>query len=205
MRNNAGLTCEMPSRRYTKVVRAQAEERTRAALLDAGTEAFFSQPWEQVTLSSVAARAGVTKQTLLRHFGSKEGLLEQGVQRAFDQVRAQRMSAPTGDIEGAVDNLLDHYEQYGERALRIAAMDGGGPIAEIGMRARQFHYDWVEHAFGAWLDSARGKRRERLHGALIALCDVQTWRILARDRGLPRAEARATLVLAIRRLVGEDG
>jgi AcrR family transcriptional regulator len=194
-----------PSRTYTKVARAELEERTRTALLDAATEAFFAGPWDRVSLASIAARAGVTKQTLLRHFGSKEGLLEQGFQHAFDEVGEQRMAAPTDDVEGAVDNLLDHYERYGERALRLVAMDGAGAIGELVRRAQRFHYDWVEHAFGSWLDAARGRRRERLHGALIVLCDVQAWAILARDRGLPRQEVRATLVLAIRRLLGEDG
>jgi AcrR family transcriptional regulator len=187
-----------------KVARAAAEESTRAALLDAAEEAFFSRPWHEITLEAVAGRAGVTKQTLLRHFGSKEGLLEHSFQRAFEEVRAQRMAAPTDDIEGAVDNLLDHYEERGGRVLKIAAMDGVVAITEIGTRARQFHYDWVEHAFGAWLSRMRGKRRAQVRGALIVLCDVQTWAILARDLGLPRAEVRATLVLAIRRLLKED-
>lgn len=186
------------------MARAEREERTRTALLDAAEAAFFSRPWDQISLQDVADAAGVTKQTLLRHFGSKEGLLEQGLARAFDRVRAQRMSAPAGDIEGAVDNLLDHYEEWGERALRMGAMDGRAPTRALRIAARQVHYDWVEHAFGPWLARARGRERERLHGALIVLCDVQSWGILARDRGLPRAEVRATLVLAIKRLLRED-
>ena len=193
------------SRSYTKVARAATEERTRTALLDAAEELFFSKPWDQITLEAVARRAGSTKQTLLRHFGSKEGLLEQGYARAFEQVSAQRMAAPTDDIEGAVDNLLDHYAQRGEKALKTSAMDGGGLGAEIGQRGKQFHYDWVEHAFGAWLDRLDAGRRTRVHNALIVLCDVQTWAILARDRGLPRAEVRATLILAIERLLQEEG
>jgi AcrR family transcriptional regulator len=191
------------TRTYTKSARAVGEERTRTALLDAAQEAFFSSSWDQVSLETIAGRAGVTKQTLLRHFGSKDGLLEQGFLRGFERVRAQRMAAPAGDVEGAVDNLLDHYAEYGEQGLKIAAMNGGGLIAEIGSGARQLHYDWVEHAFGDWLGAATGKQRGRLHGALVALCDVHTWAILARDLGLERTEVRATLVLAIRRLLEE--
>ena len=78
------------------------------------------------------------------------------------------------------------------------------PVADIGPAARQFHYDWVEHAFGGWLGRLRGRERRRVRAALIVACDVHAWSILAHDLGLPRAEVRATLVLTIRRLLEED-
>jgi AcrR family transcriptional regulator len=185
-----------------KVARAHAEEHTRTELLDAADQAFMSGPWEHASLEAIAGAAGVTKQTLLRHFGSKDGLLEQVRRRAIAEVERQRLSAPTNDIAGAVDNLLDHYEIRGGRAMRSSNMDLDGPLADLGRRARQFHYEWVEHAFGAWLDTAAPVERERLRAALIAVCDVQTWWILAHDLSLPRSEVRATLILTIDRLLG---
>jgi AcrR family transcriptional regulator len=192
------------TRPYVQVARAEARDRTREALLDAAEEAFFSGGWEQVSLEGIAADAGVTKQTLLRHFGSKDGLFEQACARAFERVREQRMSAPADDVEGAVDNLLDHYEAVGERALMLAAMDADPRIAEVGQRGREFHYEWVEHAFGSWLGAARGRARSRTRAALIALCDVHTWWLLTHDLELPRPEVRATLVHSIRGLLGAD-
>ena len=191
-------------RTYTKVARAEAEEQTRSALLRAADEAFLSGPWERVTLASIAGAAGVTKQTLLRHFGSKDRLLEQVVRQAREGVIEQRLSAPREDIAGAVDNLLDHYETVGGRAMRSSNLEPDGPLAGIARDARQFHYEWVDHAFGTWLSRiARGQRR-RVRAALIVVCDVQAWWILAHDLELPRADVRATLILAINRLLGED-
>jgi len=100
------------------VVRAEGRERTRDALLDAADRTFFPGGWEQMSLTEMAVSAGVTKQTLLRHFGSKDGLLVQAQGRGFERVRQQRWAAPTHDLTGGVDNLLDHYEQLGERAMR---------------------------------------------------------------------------------------
>jgi AcrR family transcriptional regulator len=191
------------SRTYTKVARAEAEQQTRAALIAAADEAFLSGPWERVSLESIAQSAGVTKQTLLRHFGSKDGLLEQTLRLAIPQVEKQRLSAPTDDIPGAVDNLLDHYEQRGGRAMRSTNLDLGGPLAELAQISRQFHYDWIDHAFGRWLAPVPSAERARLRAALIAICDVQSWSILAHDLGLSRAEVRATLILCIRRLLGD--
>jgi AcrR family transcriptional regulator len=191
------------SRAYTKVARAEAEEQTRAALIAAADEAFLSGPWERASLDSIALSAGVTKQTLLRHFGSKDGLLAHTLRLAAAEVERQRLSAPTDDIPGAVDNLLDHYEQRGGRAMRSTNLDVGGPLAELAQISRQFHYDWIDHAFGRWLASASSPERARLRAALIAICDVQSWWILTHDLGLSRAEVRATLVLCIRRLLGD--
>jgi AcrR family transcriptional regulator len=191
-------------RRYVKVARAQAEEQTRTALLDAADQAFLSGPWEQASLEAIARAAGVTKQTLLRHFGSKEHLLERVLLRAVDEVEKQRLSVPTNDISGAVDNLLHHYEIRGGRAMRSSNLDTDGPLADLGRRARQFHYDWVSLAFGAWLTAVGPSERRQLHAALIALCDVQTWWILTHDLELSHEEVRATLTLTINRLLGED-
>jgi AcrR family transcriptional regulator len=101
-----------------KVARAETEERTRTALLDAAERLFFERGWEGTSLGAVATDAGVTKQTLLRHFGSKDGLLEHAFARAYDEVRDQRWDVPGDDVEHAVDNLLDHYEAAGDRALK---------------------------------------------------------------------------------------
>ncbi len=67
------------------------------------------------------------------------------------------MSAPTDGIAGAVDKLLDHDEERGSRALKMNAMAGTDVIDDLLQRARRLHYDWVDHAFGAWLDAARGR------------------------------------------------
>lgn len=191
------------ARSYTQVARAEAQERNRDALIDAAAEAFFSGRWEQVSLTEMAVSAGVTKQTLLRHFGSKQRLLEQMLELGYHQVRDQRWAAPTDDVAGAVDNLLDHYELFGDRALAIGR--GVSPtVTELGRAARQMHYDWVDYAFGEWLKRKRGKARTRCRVALIALCDVQVWWIWSHDLGLTRAEMRATLVQAIERQLQEE-
>lgn len=192
------------SRTYTKVARAEAEERTRTALLDAAEELFFERGWDGMSLGVIAADAGVTKQTLLRHFGSKEGLLEQAFARAFERVRDQRWDLCGDDIEHAVDNLLDHYEAVGDRALKIDAMAGVEAVAIWVQRSRELHHDWVDQAFAAFLRRVRGRDRARRRAAVIALCDVHAWRLLSRDIGLARAEVRATLILAIRGLLEEE-
>lgn len=187
------------------MARERAQQHTRDALLDAADDEFDKGGWQKASLEAIAKRAGVTKQTLLRHFGSKDGLLLQALMRGGAQVLEQRWNAPAGDVEGAVDNLLDHYETWGERALRIGAWQSGpAMLAMLSKAARQVHYDWVEYAFAPWLEHLDGKGRARRRAALIALCDVQTWWILSHDLGLERSEVHAILTDLIERLIAEE-
>jgi AcrR family transcriptional regulator len=199
---SASLVTVISRRPYKKVAREQGQQLTREALLDAAVDEFYNERWQKTSLDALATRAGVTKQTLLRHFGSKDGLLLQALMRGGSQVLNQRWSAPAGDVEAAVENLLDHYEEWGERALRIGAWQGGPPmLAKLSRMARQVHYDWVEHAFGQSLDGLEEPARARRRAALIALCDVHTWWLFTRELRLTRAEVRATLIDAIEGII----
>jgi len=201
----ASLTPDIPNRPYKQVARAQAQQRTREALMDAALGEFFEGSWEKASLETLASTAGVTKQTLLRHFGSKDGLLMQALAGRGAELVNQRWSAPRGDVEGAVNNVLDHYEEWGERSLRIGAWLQSGPpaLAQLSLAARQLHYNWVDYAFGPQLEHLEGQERVRCRAALIVLCDVQTWWLLSNGLGFERSAILATLTNAIERLLAE--
>ena len=193
----------MSPRSYTQVARAQGEERTRNALLDAATRVFFEEDWSAVSLEQIAEEAGVTKQTLLRHFGSRDGLAHAAFERAKRAVVSQRAASEPGDLPAAVANLLDHYEAFGDRALKLESLPPGAPGYEFVREGRQFHYRWVERVFGPLLQGREGEDRERRLAGLIAVCDVHTWRLLSRHLGLARAEVETTLTMTIRGLLGD--
>src|SRR5207245_1251513 len=113
------MTREERRRPYRQVVRAQGQERTRETLLQVAQQEVERDGWTQASLESVAERAGVTKQTALRHFGSKEGLLDAAIRRMSSIVVKERAEAPVGDIAAAVANLMRHYERYGEVMTRL--------------------------------------------------------------------------------------
>jgi AcrR family transcriptional regulator len=190
-------------RPYKKVAREQSQQRTREALLEAAIDEFYADRWSKTSLEALAARAGVTKQTLLRHFGSKEGLLIQALVRGAAQVLDERWSAPVGEIDGAIENLLDHYEVWGRRARQIGAwQDAPSVLAKLSQAGRQMHYQWIEFAFGPQLEGLDEPSFARRRAELIVICDVQTWWILAHDLELPRAEIKAILIGMIDRTLG---
>src|ERR1051326_1324583 len=82
--------------------RAEAVEATRERLLQAGRAAFEAHPYDEVTIAAVARAAGVSHQTLLNHFGSKEGLYVALVKRAAGRIATVRSSAVAGDVDSVV-------------------------------------------------------------------------------------------------------
>lgn len=76
-----------------------------------------------LTLDAVAARAGVGVRTVLRHFGSRDGLLDAVLAAGRAQVEAERR-APAGDLAAALTALLAHYERRGDFVLHLLAQAG---------------------------------------------------------------------------------
>ena len=173
-------------------------------MLDAADEELSRGGWSKTTLDKLAAKAGVTKQTALRHFGSKEGLIEAAIRRTSEIVRKERARAPVGDVPGAVRNLLEHYERWGALVMRVLAEEHRlSLVRKATDRGRQVHYDWVDYVFSPQLEGLDEPVRLRRRAALIGLCDVQMWWLLSHDIGLERAEIQATMIEAIEGVIGE--
>lgn len=193
----------MASRAYTQVARARSTEQTRRAILDAAVELFYAGEYD-AALEDIAGAAGVTTRTILRHFGSKEGLTEAAAADQVAAVEAER-AAPPGDPEAFVGALIDHYEAYGDRVLRMLAAEERYPtIRRIADDGRRQHAATVERAFAADLDGLdRGARSARL-ALLETVTDVYTWALLRRRGGLGRKATEAAILGLLNHARGAD-
>ncbi|MGH9182846.1 MAG: TetR/AcrR family transcriptional regulator [Acidimicrobiales bacterium] len=59
---------------------------TRDRIVDAALVSFAARGYEATSLDTLGAALGVRKQTVLHHFGSKEGLLDAVVERSADEL-----------------------------------------------------------------------------------------------------------------------
>jgi AcrR family transcriptional regulator len=196
---------ETPQRRpYRMRARAEATAETGRRILEAVIELHRERFFDQVSLEDIAERAGVTVQTVIRRFGNKERLIEAAAEEGKRQVIRQRDQAPVGDVEGAVKNLVDHYEEWGQSALRLLAQEERvAAFRSVTDAARAFHYEWVERTFAPLLAKRTGAARRRLLAELIAVCDVYFWKLLRRDMGLSREQTQLAIRETILALEGE--
>src|SRR3954452_9970711 len=92
---------------------ASAESRSarkRRAILEAATAAFLRNGYLGTSMDEIAAAAGVSKQTVYKHFADKERLFQEivttTVDAASDPVQAEvRSLQDSGDLEAALRAL----------------------------------------------------------------------------------------------------
>jgi len=182
-------------RKYRMGARADATAATRERILAAADGLFSGESSEAPSLDDVAESAGTTVQTILRHFGSKDGLIEAALGRASEPVRRERAKAPVGDVPAAVHNLVKHYERYGNVVMRLLAEENRRPVLrKVADHGREVHYEWVARTFEPQLANLRGPARERRMALLVAVCDVYIWKLLRRDMGLGVPQTETALV-----------
>ncbi|MEZ4518710.1 MAG: TetR/AcrR family transcriptional regulator [Chloroflexota bacterium] len=191
-------------RKYRKSQRAQAEEATGEAILDTALVAFSHEPFDRVTLQSIADTSGVTVQTVIRRFGSKESLFQILVERERPRILASRIAAETAGLSAALEVLLNHYEQDGDMVLNFIAQEhlfeNVGSVVEEG---RRVHREWVERYCHDLLVDTAGVERERLLHAAIVATDLSTWKLLRRDLGLQQVEVMAVMSQILNALKGD--
>lgn len=192
-------------RGYTLGVRAVGVEETSTRILQAAAAEFWLAPSPDIRLDSVAERAGVSVQTVLRHFGSKQDLLVRAAEWQAARVRDSRDPAAVTDAASAARQLVGHYEEVGDGVLRLLAEEdrdpGLGPLLEQG---RGFHRQWCETAFAAALDGLPAAQRRRRLAQLVAVCDVYTWKLLRRQSALSRTATQVALAELLTPLLKES-
>ena len=168
------------TRPYRLGVRAAGVEDTRQRILDATIAEFWAAPSPDVRLDAVAQRAGVTVQTVLRHFGSKQDLLAQAGAWQSQHIASTRDPAAVTDAASAVAQLVTHYEEVGDGVLRLLAEEHRTPgLADIIGSGRELHRQWCRTVFAATLAALPPADRRRRLAQLVAICDVYTWKLLA--------------------------
>ena len=178
------------TRTYTMTARARSVEETRRRILDASFALHRERLAADLSLADIADRAGVSVQTVLRQFGSRDGLLEATFEHATAVVEAER-HAPAGDVAAAMKAIVDHYESDGDGVLVLLSQEGSqGFVRRITDAGRAIHRRWVEEVFGPLLADAD---RTALVDLLVVATDVYTWKLLRRDRRLSRADTESRM------------
>jgi AcrR family transcriptional regulator len=182
-------------RHYRKASRAEAEQRTRARIVDAAEELHGTLGPARTTVSAVAQHAGVTRATVYRHFPDNESLFLacsaqwQARQRGPDPAAWATYDDP---LERLRAGLTDIYRFYrgGEPMLTLVHRDADAVPEHIREQRQQTQEAWV-HALLSGFPRRRGRT---LRAALAHAAAYPTWRSLCVDHGLSDRSAVALMV-----------
>ena len=158
-------------------------------------EEFWDSPSSDLRLQSVALRSGVTVQTILRQFGNKENLIFEAAKFEGQRIRSSRDAKSVTSVESAVHQLVVHYEEMGDRVLRMLAEEFRlGSLVQVIVAGRKIHRAWCREVFADTLNSLPTPARKIRLAQLVAVCDVYTWKVLRRDCGLSSQATERALV-----------
>jgi AcrR family transcriptional regulator len=192
----------MTTRAYRQSRRAEGTERTGAAIVAAAAALFRADPGLDPSLEAIAAEAGVSTRTVIRRFGSKEGLLEAALAAGVEDAAITRHAEP-GDIAGAVAAIVAHYEGMGDEVMRWLALAERRPfVRQVTERGTESHLDWVDEVFAPQLAGlGRGESRAR-RAALATATDVYVWHLLRRREGLGLEATRRAMLAMVEGALG---
>ncbi len=196
----------MNKRTYTMRARAETARATHRRILEAAEQLFLERWYDEVTLEQVAELAGVSKQTVLRRFGSKEALFAAMADDLGAHIENRRNGVAPGDLGRAAAVLSADHERTALTTTRLEAMEERipalGPILRTGRSRRR---DWVERTLAALLPPKASKDHRRRLAMAMLITSPAAWKTLRHDLGLGRREAERAveeLLLALRQLDG---
>ena len=174
-------------RPYQKVMRAEAEQATRARIVDALMALHEEVGPSRTTVSAVAERAGVERLTVYRHFADEASMI-----RACSTCWNERNPAPPVPETSGRDAvaecrraLLDLYSWYRKNARMLANVLADAvvmPVVQESMAPMAGYLD----AFATALDRQWPRRNTNRLNTLRHAVQFTTWQSLTSMRGSDR-------------------
>lgn len=182
------------SRAYHMTNRAAAAAQTAGNILNATRDLLAEKTFAEITLADIAARSGVTVQTVLRRFGDKDSVFAAAAAHFADEVHAQRGKAVPNNLADIVRTLVRHYEDWGRVMLKLLGEQASAPaVGDAVAAAKRYHRHWCETMFCDALAGLSKADRSRRLAQLVAICDLRTWELLRIDAGLSRTATATAL------------
>lgn len=190
---------------YDSRLRAEQAEATAARILDAVAVIFATDPAAAFSFDEVAARAGVSRRTVFRHFKDKDALLDAFWRRTNDSFGVPVWPADEADLTRLAPRVFAALDDQ-EALVRASGNSAAG--RELRLRGN----DARQAAFRqALADATRGLddlARRQIAAVVHLLASVPAWQTMKDHWGLtgPEAgEASAWAIAALVRAAREQG
>lgn len=186
--------------------KVQAEAR-RVRILKCAADLLANSSDDEFRLEDVAQAADVSVQTILRAFGSKDGLmvatLESVAPDAIDLSVFNNIQVK--DLDQLIITMFKVYEKIGDLVIHALAHEHRSPEFQKSLDVgREFHKGWVSDAFAVHIKRRPPNERATLFHALLAATDIYIWKVLRRDEVLSFEASVDTVVITLKSLIQEN-
>ena len=190
------------TRHYLQGARASQTEANAKSIVQSAVQLIYSvQRISEITLEDIAQKSGLTVRTILRRFGSRDGVLDAAFAELSKKIEQDLLPTTPGDIEAALRSLLQLYEKNGDLNVKALQQEHELPLLQKLMEhGREEHRAWVASAFAPCLAHLDERARDQRITELYAATDVYLWKLFRRDLRIGKnrtAEAFRDLVFGI--------
>ena len=197
------------ARKYEQKRRAQLQQETRRRIAEATLELHSSVGPAKTTISAIAEKAGVQRQTFYRHFPDELSLF-----RACSSLDLSENPLPDPDpwaqivdpeerLRVALAELYAYFRRR-ERIMANVLRDAEGE-AEVNTAVREVlkpmaaRWERMREVLCVGWEVPDGASEKKLLGATIGVAlDFQTWRTMVREQGLSEEEAIEVMARMVR-------
>jgi hypothetical protein len=177
---------------------------TRERILEAAVDCLNDEDLEQLTMEGVAAKAGVTKRTIYRHFATREDLL-----KACWPVMQKKVGlAGTGNFADSVADLLAMPMKLFPAFDNAAGIVRASAYSRAG---RELRASVNERRKASFLKVAQEARPDlddaealRLAATIQLLCSAFAWSVMKDFWGLSGEESGRAVTDALKLLLDPD-
>ena len=181
-------------RPYRMTRRAEAEQRTRLRITETTVELHGTLGPARASISAIAARAGVRRSTVYRHFPDEASLFSACTSywmmaNPFPDVnRWMAIDDPAIRVMAGLEELYAHYRRTERMMSNVLRDEATMPIVK---RMLGGYRDYLNAARDALMSGrgVRGAARQRVLAAIGLALTFGTWRSLAREQRFTDAQA----------------
>jgi AcrR family transcriptional regulator len=179
------------TRAYQLKHRAEAQEETRRRIVAAAVALHQERGPALTSFADIAARAGVGRMTVYRHFPDEQALFTACSGAYFerhplpDVAGLEPGTDPAARLRAALLAAYAYHRETEPMMARVLAQVGDEPVT------RPYHEHWRAAADRLVEEFALGdpRRRATLRAAILLSLSFRSWQLLVRDGGLTDREA----------------
>ena len=190
--------------KYNLKARAERYQQTRQRIVEATVELHRTSGPVRTTITEIAKKAGVERQTVYNHFPDELSLFKacSAHNRALnpppDPEPWKLVPDPEERLRRALADVYAYYRRNEQMLANVTRDAQANPNTRTVLEPRVKHQESMRHVLAAGWEREDGKRHKLLYGALWTALEFQTWHTLARRQGFEDEEVIELMVGMVR-------
>ena len=194
--------------KYNLKARAERYQKTRQRIVEATLELHRTAGPARTTITDIAKRAGVERQTVYNHFPDELSLFKacsahnRSLNPPPDPEPWKLVPDPEERLRRALGEVYAYYRRNEQMLANVTRDAQANPNMRKVLEPRIKHQERMRDALAAgWAQGDEGRRGKLLYGALWIGLEFQTWYTLVNQQGFADDEMVELMVGMVRCLM----